>query len=31
MGYLSLLRGYVKIYRGYVSYVGLGRRYLWAT
>jgi hypothetical protein len=24
-------RGYVRICKGYVSYVGLGKRYVWAT
>jgi hypothetical protein len=24
-------RGYVRLCRGYVSYLGLGKRYVWAT
>jgi len=24
-------RGYVSLCRGYVGYVGLGKRYVWAT
>jgi hypothetical protein len=24
-------RGYVKLCKGYVSYIGLGKKYVWAT